>query len=135
MGAPRFCVSSGESCHGTVGGPCYWYVPTATRRAVTSTAGSGTVFQDGRTESCKSVGGAGHVADCAPLPKAVICVRASCFGRSATCRDQTCGFLTCSPHLKRQRRRASVNCPPSVGNDRTCSEFQITSTVPIRLRP
>src|SRR5216684_5527817 len=94
MVAPRFCVSFGECCHGTVGGPCYWSVPTATLRAVTSTDGSGIVLRDGQTESGKSVGDAALVLDCATLPKAAICVPEPCFGHSETCRALSCGFLT-----------------------------------------
>ena len=76
MGAPQFFVSCGRRCRETAGGPCCWPVPTATRRAVTSTAGSGTAFRDGQTESGVSVGDAGLVLDCATPPKAAICARA-----------------------------------------------------------
>jgi len=55
------------------GGPSSCSVPTATRRAVTSMAGSGTAFRDGRTESGESVGDAGLVPGYATLPKAAIC--------------------------------------------------------------
>src|SRR5216683_6121601 len=103
MGAPRSCVSSGECCHGTAGGPFCWFVPTATRRAVTSTAGSGTVFRDGRTESGASVGDAALVLDCATHPKASICAVHTCFGLSETYRARSHGFLTFSLHLKTRR--------------------------------
>ena len=52
------------------------FARTVTRRAVTSTAGSGTVFRDGRTESGVSAGYAVHVLDCATHPKAAICAEA-----------------------------------------------------------
>jgi len=54
----------------------YFYERLSVKRAVTSTAGSGTVFPDGRTELGKSVGGAGRVPVCVTLPKRAICVRA-----------------------------------------------------------
>src|SRR5882724_7536437 len=119
MGAPRCCVSSGECCHATAGGPCCWSVPLATRLAVTSTAGNGTVFRDGRTESGVSTGDAAHAHGCATLPKVGICVQqvsgdlgslASCLPLTETCHDRCRGFLTCSPHLKRRQKLASVNC-------------------------
>src|SRR5216683_8387212 len=102
MVAPQFCVSSGECCHGTAGGPFCWFVPTATHHVATFTAGSGTVFRDGRTESGVSTGDAVHVLGCATLPKAVICVRAQCFALSETCRARSRGFRLCShPPQKR----------------------------------
>jgi hypothetical protein len=79
--------------------------PTATRRAVTSMAGSGTAFRDGRTESGESVGDAVHVLDCATLPKVAICVVRSCFALWETCHGRSRGFLTCSPQLKRRWKR------------------------------
>jgi hypothetical protein len=47
-------------------------VHAAKRRAVTSIAGNGTVFRDGRTESGLSVGDVAVVRDCATLPKTAI---------------------------------------------------------------
>jgi hypothetical protein len=94
MGAPRFCVSSGECCHGTAGGLYCWSVPTATRRAVMCTVGSGTARQDGQTELGASIGDAARVLGCATHRKVAICVRALCFGHSETCRVLSCGFLS-----------------------------------------
>ena len=50
------------------------FARTVTLRVVTSMAGNGIVFQDGRIESGVSVGDAGLVPGCAILPKAAICV-------------------------------------------------------------
>ena len=104
---------------GTVDGPCCWSVPTATRRAVTSTVGNGIAFRDGRTESGVSAGDAGLALDCATLPKAAICVRALCGGLWGTCHGRNHGFRLCSRHRKRRQKRASVNCHPSVGTGST----------------
>src|SRR5258706_5102884 len=109
-GVSQFCVSSGACCPGTAVGLCFWSVPTATHRAVTSTAGNGTAFRDGQTESGKSVGDAGLVLDCATLPKAAICVRESCFERLETHLAPICGFLTCSSlSMLRQNSSGAVS--------------------------
>jgi|SRR5579863_3035433 len=106
MEATQFWVLFGGCCHGTVGGLCYWFVPTATRRAVTCMPGSGTVSPDGQTELGKSVGGAGLALDCGTLPKAVICVRrvlgdlanlASGFAPTEVCPGRGRGFRMCLP--------------------------------------
>src|SRR5580704_10261168 len=44
--APQFCLSSGARCPATEGGRSSWFARSATRRAVTSMAGSGTASQD-----------------------------------------------------------------------------------------
>jgi len=54
---------------------CCWNAPSAELRAVMSTAGSGTVFRDGRTGSGASVGDAAHVLDSAIRVKAALLIR------------------------------------------------------------
>jgi hypothetical protein len=79
-------------------------------------AGNGIVFQDGQTESGKSVGGAGLVLACGIHPKAAISVQqvsgdlgssASGFAPTEVCHARSPGFPTCSPRLKRRRELAS----------------------------
>jgi hypothetical protein len=59
----------------TAGGRSSCFARTVTRRAVTSMAGSGTAFRDGRAESGASAGDAAHAPACVTLPKAAICVQ------------------------------------------------------------
>src|SRR5216683_6737781 len=103
MRAPQFCVLCGGCCPETAGGCSSCFARTVTRRAVTSTAGSGTAFRDGPTESGVSVGDAALVLDCATHPKASICAVHTCFGLSETYRARSHGFLTFSLHLKTRR--------------------------------
>jgi 5S rRNA maturation endonuclease (ribonuclease M5) len=111
MGVSQFCVLSGGCFRRTVDGPCCWSVPAATRRAVTSTVGNGTVFRDGRTESGVSTGDAVRVLDCATLPRAAICARGLSFGdvNTSGSHDSGRGKFPKARHIKRQKR-ASVNC-------------------------
>ena len=95
MRAPQFCVSCGGRCPATADGGSCCFARTVTRRAVTSTAGSGTAFRDGRTESGVSVGDAVHALGCATHPKAGICVLHACFALSETYQGRSRGFLTC----------------------------------------
>ena len=118
MRAQQFCVSRGGRCPAKAGGRSSWSVRTATRHAVTSTAGNGIAFRDGQTESGESVGDAGHVPGCAILPKAAICIQqvsgdlgdsASCWPLTETCLSRSRGFLTCSRYLKKRERRGCVD--------------------------
>ncbi len=108
----RTCPSSrlgtAAGCHATASALSSCSVPTATRCAVTSMAGSGTASQDGQIELGASVGDAALALGCATLPKVAICVQASCFALSETCRGRSRGFPTCSPQLKGRRKRESA---------------------------
>jgi hypothetical protein len=117
-------VFSGGPCHAMAAGRFPCFARTVTRHAVTSMAGNGIAFRDGRTASGVSVGGAALVRGCATLPRVAICVQvvsgglgssASCFVLSETCHGRSPGFRTCSPRLKRRQKLASVSCHPSVG--------------------
>src|SRR6266404_22166 len=116
MRAPQFCVSCGGCCPATAGGRSSCFVRTVIRRAVTFTAGSGTVFRDGRTESGVSVGDAAHAPGCATLPKEAICVQrvsgdlgtsASCLALTETCHAPSCGFRMC---FRLQQKRRRLDC-------------------------
>jgi hypothetical protein len=63
-------------------------------RSVTSMAGNGIVFQDGRIESDGSRGNAARAPGFATLPRAAICVLQDHFAHSETCHGRSRGFLT-----------------------------------------
>jgi hypothetical protein len=63
---------------------------------------------------------------CATLPKAAICVLACYSALSETCRALICGFLTCSPHLKRRQKRVLHLC----GEQAACSKLQDRTLAP-----
>jgi hypothetical protein len=79
-----------------------------------SMVGNGIVLRDGPIESGKLVGGAGLVLDCATHPRAAISAKAvvvhwpAFFAPTETCRDRTCGSLTCLRRREMLRPRAFV---------------------------
>lgn len=79
----------------------YCSVRAVKRRGVTSMAGNGTAYRDGRTESGVSAGDAALAPDCATLQKAAICGPADYSALSEAYPAPSLGFLTCSPRLKK----------------------------------
>ena len=102
-------------CPGMAGARSSCFARTAKRRAVTSMAGNGTAFRDGRTESGVSVGDAAPVRDCATLPKAAICDRAGYSALSETYRARGLGSPTYSP---------TQTMPPNGSNTAMLSEYE-----------
>src|SRR6266567_3704547 len=105
MRAPRLCLSSGGRCPVTAGGRFSYFARSVGRLAVTSTAGNGTVFRDGRIESGVLVGGAALALDCATPARAAICAEADVerlppsFELTDLCRARSRGFRLCF-HLR-----------------------------------
>jgi hypothetical protein len=79
------------------GGRSSCFARGVTRRAVTSTAGSGTAFRDGQTESGESVGDVAHGPGCAILPKAASYALRDYSALLETYRARRFGSPTCSP--------------------------------------
>ena len=92
-------------------------VRTATLRAVTSTVGNGIVLR-GWSNRVRQI--SWRCRSCAPVAlflrgwlsarKAGVVRWLPYFAPTETCHGRSRGFLTCSPHLPRRRKLASVNC-------------------------
>jgi hypothetical protein len=114
MRAPQFCVSFGEHCHAIGGGRSSCFTRTVTPRGDSFMAGNATVFRDGQIESGAPIGVAGLVIGCATLRKAAIYAAGVVGWREPwgsiqeTCPALTCGFPTCSRHLKKRRKLGCI---------------------------
>lgn len=108
MGTTHFYGLSGECCHETAAERFCCTVSTATHRAVTSMAGSGIVFRDGRIESGGFAGNAGHVLDSDTHRRVATLTPARCFALSETCHGPNFGSPMCLPLSTTQQRLDSV---------------------------